>query len=125
MPFAQRRTLLLIGVVLLVGAWAGTGCAGSSSTTVTPTGVVYEVVVPAGTYEEVNRGTLVDLLPPIINAKVGDEFVVINEDKVTHIIGPFSVRPGETLRHIWATPAIIQGECTVLVGDQVQIIVTA
>jgi len=101
MPFVQRRTLLLIGVVLLVGAWAGTGCAGSSSTTVTPTGVVYEVVVPAGTYEEVNRGTLVDLLPPIINAKVGDEFVVINEDKVTHIIGP------------------------VLVGDQVQIIVTA
>jgi hypothetical protein len=125
MPFVQRRTLLLIGVVLLVGAWTGTGCAGPSSTTVTATGVVYEVIVPAGTYEEVNRGTLIDLLPPIINAKVGDEFVVINEDKVTHIIGPFSVRPGETVRHIWAAPAIIQGECTVLVGDQVQIIVTA
>lgn len=119
----QRRSLVLLGVVVFVGAWTGISCAGPTST-VAPTGVVYKVVVPAGTYEKVVRGGLVDLLPPIINAHVGDEFVVVNEDKVTHIIGPFSIRPGETLRHIWATPAVIQGKCTVLVDDQVQIIVT-
>jgi plastocyanin len=83
------------------------------------TGDVFEVVVPMGTFEQVMRGEFVDLLPSIIEVSVGDEFVVVNEDKVTHTIGPFSVRPGETLRHVWQTVDTIQGECSVLMSDNV------
>jgi hypothetical protein len=83
------------------------------------TGEVFEVVVPMGTFEKVMRGEFVDLLPSIIEVSVGDEFVVVNEDKVTHTIGPFSVRPGETLRHVWQTVDTIQGDCSVLMSDNV------
>lgn len=89
------------------------------------TGVVYEVVVPMGTYESTMRGELVDLLPAVLDVKVGDEFVVVNEDVFTHNIGPFTVRPGETVRHVWKTPDTIIGECSLLMGDAVTINVTA
>jgi hypothetical protein len=87
--------------------------------------VVYEVVVPLGTYESTMRGEFVDLLPAELDVKVGDEFVVVNEDEFTHTIGPFSIRPGETLRHVWQTPDTIRGECSLLMGDAVTINVTA
>lgn len=91
----------------------------TSSSGVPLTGESYEVVVPLGTFEKVMRGEFVDLLPSIIEVSVGDEFVVVNDDKVTHTIGPFSVRPGETLRHVWQSVDTIQGECSVLMSDNV------
>lgn len=101
------------------------GCAGGESSTPPTTGSVYEVVVPAGTYESTMRGELIDLMPAVLDVKVGDEFVVVNEDEFTHAIGPFTVRPGETLRHIWRTPDTIVGECSLLMGDAVTINVTS
>ena len=106
----------------IVAGTALTSCSAQESgqpSGVPLTGEVYEVVVPMGTFEQVMRGEFVDLLPSIIEVNVGDEFVVVNEDKVTHTIGPFSVRPGETLRHVWQTVDTIQGDCSVLMSDNV------
>lgn len=120
-PRSRRIWLaLLLAFIPLTSA-----CSGDDSATPAPTGVVYEVKVPMGTYEDTMRGELVDLLPAVLEVKVGDEFVVVNEDEFTHNIGPFTVRPGETLRHIWQTPDTIVGECSLLMGDAVTIIVTA
>lgn len=111
--------------LLLVAVSPASSCSTNESSTPSTTGVVYEVVVPMGTYENTMRGELVDLLPAVLDVKVGDEFVVINEDEFTHNIGPFTVRPGETLRHVWQTPDTIIGECSLLMGDAVTINVTA
>lgn len=118
-----RKTLAVLVACIVTGT-ALTSCSGQESGTpsgVPLTGEVYEVVVPMGTFEQVMRGEFVDLLPSIIEVNVGDEFVVVNEDKVTHTIGPFSVRPGETLRHVWQTVDTIQGDCSVLMSDNVTI----
>ena len=111
--------------VLLTIASIVSACSGSNSSSTATTGAVYEVVVPWGTYESTMRGELVDLLPAVLDVKVGDEFVVVNEDEFTHTIGPFTVRPGETMRHIWKKPETILGECSLLMGDAVTINVTA
>jgi hypothetical protein len=114
------RALTVIALVTAIS-----GCTGSDTTTPSTTGAVYEVVVPAGTYESTMRGELVDLMPAVLDVKVGDTFVVVNQDKFTHTIGPFTVRPGETLRHVWLTPDTILGECSLLMGEAVTINVTA
>ena len=116
-----RKAVAVLAAMIVAGT-ALTACATQDSgapSGVPLTGEVYEVVVPMGTFEQVMRGEFVDLLPSIIEVSVGDEFVVVNEDKVTHTIGPFSVRPGETLRHVWQTVDTIQGECSVLMSDNV------
>lgn len=116
------RKLLAVLAACIVAGTALTACSTQESgqpSGVPLTGEVYEVVVPMGTFEQVMRGEFVDLLPSIIEVNVGDEFVVVNEDKVTHTIGPFSVRPGETLRHVWQTVDTIQGDCSVLMSDNV------
>ncbi|NDD84799.1 hypothetical protein EBZ38_11105 [bacterium] len=48
-----------------------------------------------------------------------------NNDTFTHVIGPFSVRPGETLSHYWTQVATIEGDCTILLNDRVLIIITS
>ena len=112
-------------VVLMAVVSIASACSTNESSSPSTTGAVYEVVVPWGTYENTMRGELVDLLPAVLDVKVGDEFVVVNEDEFTHTIGPFTVRPGETLRHIWKKPDTILGECSLLMGDAVTINVTA
>jgi hypothetical protein len=100
-------------------------CSNTETSSVVTTGTVLRVVVPAGTFDAVARGEFVDLLPEIVQVKVGDEFVVVNNDTFTHVIGPFSVRPGETLSHYWSQVATIEGDCTILLNDRVLIIVTS
>ena len=119
-----RKFVTVLGVIVaastaLIGLQACSNDTSTSPNGVPLTGEIYEVVVPMGTFEKVMRGEFVDLLPSIIEVSVGDEFVVVNEDKVTHTIGPFSVRPGETLRHVWQSVDTIQGECSVLMSDNV------
>lgn len=112
-------------LVALVASTALVGACSSqqegSSKVVPLTGESYEVVVPLGTFERKMRGEFVDLLPSIIEVSVGDEFVVVNDDEVTHSIGPFSVRPGETLRHVWQSVDTIEGDCSVLMSDNITI----
>ncbi len=67
------------------------------------------------------RGILVDLIPRRLRVHVGDEFVVTNNDVMTHVVGPFTVRPGETFRYFWTKPGIIKGECTIRMNETVEI----
>ncbi len=108
---------MMLGVV--------TSCSNTATPSVVTTGAVLRVVIPAGTFDAVVRGEFVDLLPEIVQVKVGDEFVVVNNDSFTHVIGPFSVRPNETLHHYWTQVATIEGDCTILLNDRVLIIITS
>lgn len=122
---AASKSRFLWSALLLTFVAISSACSSNESSTPATTGAVFKVVVPFGTYESTMRGELVDLLPAVLDVKVGDEFVVVNEDEFTHTIGPFTVRPGETMRHVWQTPDTILGECSLLMGDAVTINVTA
>ena len=120
-----RRTIISFGVFVFMISGIVASCSNTETSSVVTTGTVLRVVVPAGTFDAVARGEFVDLLPEIVQVKVGDEFVVVNNDTFTHVIGPFSVRPGETLHHYWSQVTTIEGDCTILLNDRVLIIVTS
>ena len=125
MKLRTRRTIIAFGVFVVMISGIVASCSNTETSSVVTTGTVLRVVVPAGTFDAVARGEFVDLLPEIVQVKVGDEFVVVNNDTFTHVIGPFSVRPGETLSHYWSQVATIEGDCTILLNDRVLIIVTS
>lgn len=88
--------------------------AGDDSERVTPSGVVWSYVVPAGTQAKADRGEFVaDILPEQLTIAVGDTVTILNEDSVTHSFGPFTVRPGESQKMTFAEPGYFFGVCTV------------
>lgn len=105
-----RRALIAAALLL-------SGCAAAS-------GEERLVDIPSGTFERVMRGEFVDLLPSRVEARVGDVLVIDNQDVVTHVVGPFRVRPGERLRHVWTKPGVYEGDCTLSASDHVRIVVT-
>lgn len=121
---AKRRTgisrfAFAIATVLNIGLI--TSCSQPSVKIIEPTGVVTSYVVPAGTNLRVLRGEIVQIIPRKLEVHVGDEIIIENQDDVLHMIGPFNVRPGETLRHVWAIVGTIEGDCTFIPGQKVTI----
>jgi plastocyanin len=84
----------------------------------------YRVVVPAGTGTRLDAGEQVVLVDSDLRLSVNDTFVVENRDDRTHEVGPFTVRPGETLRHTFTTPGRYEGACTIHPSGSVVITVT-
>lgn len=84
----------------------------------------YRVVVPAGTGTRLDAGEDVVLVDADLRLSVNDTFVVENRDDRTHEVGPFTVRPGETLRHTFTTPGRYEGACTIHPSGSVVITVT-
>lgn len=115
------RTPMLIGGVLLLVVVLGLGFVllrGGSQ----PTQLTY--VIPAGTGTRIDAGEQVELIPTQLDLKVGDSMVVTNQDSRTHVVGPFSVRAGETITYNFSRPSVYKGECTVHTGGEVTITVT-
>ena len=87
-------------------------------------GVVRTYLIPAGTRDRMDRGIFTeDIMPEQVTVDIGDTVVVVNEDKVTHTLGPFTVRAGETQRMVFSEPGYYFGVCTV--GDHDTITITA
>lgn len=113
--------LLLVGTALFVT----TACGSSSpeSRVIVESGVVANYLIPPGAAERVSRGEYLDIVPDVIRARVGDVIVIDNQDSALHTVGPFTVRPGERLRHMWTTVGTLSGACSTKVNDQVTIII--
>jgi len=105
--------LLMLGLV--------TGCDQPQVRIVEPTGVVANYVIKVGTYQRLLRGEIFDVFPRELEVHVGDEIVIENQDSFNHMIGPFGIRAGETLRHVWASAGTIEGECTFIPDQKVTI----
>ena len=108
-------------LTIVIGIGLITSCGQSNVRVVEPTGVIDRYVVVAGTYQRVLRGEIVQIIPRTLEVHVGDEIIIENQDNVTHMIGPFNVRSGETLRHVWASAGTIEGDCTFIPDQKVTI----
>jgi hypothetical protein len=75
-------------------------------------GSTYGVVIPAGTGKRIASGFHLYLIPEDLQLHVGDALVVVNQDSQVHEVGPFFVRPGETMRHTFTEPGRFVGACT-------------
>ncbi len=83
-----------------------------------------EVVVEAGTWERIEAGEVVELLPRTLRVDVGDTLVVVNDDDHMHEVGPYTVGPGQTVRQTFTSPGTIEGVCTLHPDGEITIVVS-
>ncbi|MDJ0498580.1 MAG: hypothetical protein QNJ89_12175 [Acidimicrobiia bacterium] len=76
-------------------------------------GADYSYTIPAGSGEAIDRGEPLDVLPDSLEVRVGELFELINEDNRGHLVGPFFVGAGETVRQRFNAPGSFIGICTV------------
>ncbi|MDH4145123.1 MAG: hypothetical protein OEY23_08140 [Acidimicrobiia bacterium] len=105
--------LLALGLVV-----AGTGCGGSDGiaterVAAAPGEAEYRFVIPAGAGLAYDAGEPLEILPADLDVRVGEEIEIVNEDDRGHLVGPFFVGAGETLRQRFASEGEYEGECTV------------
>ena len=75
--------------------------------------VDYFYLIPAGSGEAIDRGEPLDILPRELTVQVGETLELVNEDDRGHLVGPFFVGAGETVRQRFNAPGTFIGECTV------------
>ena len=75
--------------------------------------VDYAYTIPAGSGEAIDRGEPLDILPRTLEVKVGEVLELVNEDDRGHLVGPFFVGAGETMRQRFSATGSFIGACTV------------
>ena len=115
----MTRLLLPVIVVALLVAGCSSDQPGLFANDQSKDAPNYTYVIPAGTGEAIDRGESPDILPQELDVKVGEIIELINEDDRGHLIGPFFVGKGETLRQRFTSPGEFIGECSVHVSGQI------
>jgi len=110
------RPVRFLTGVLLVAAIAGCGDDRAATLEVGDAGRApadYSYSIPAGAGDAYDRGEPLDILPGEMVVSVGQVIEIVNEDDRGHLVGPFYVGAGETLRQRFASPGTYEGICTV------------
>jgi plastocyanin len=81
--------------------------------------------IPAGTGERMDRGEPVEILPAVLDARVGDVISIVNEDDRGHVVGPFYVGRHESLTQRFTSPGTFSGRCSVHPSGEVELNVHA
>ncbi|MGF1599890.1 MAG: hypothetical protein ACFCVK_23760 [Acidimicrobiales bacterium] len=84
----------------------------------------HHFVIPAGSGDAIDRGEALEILPPELSLEVGEVLEIVNDDDRGHLVGPFFVGAGETLRQRFASPGEYQGICTVHPSGEFTLTVT-
>lgn len=85
----------------------------------------YEYLIPDGAGVALDAGTPLSILPAQLDAKVGETVEIVNDDDRGHLVGPWFVGAGETLRQTFASPGEFIGECTVHPSGTIRVIISA
>lgn len=119
-PARQRRWALLAALAAVLLGVAVAACGGNGD----GRGQVYEIVVPLGTQERLNRGETVSVMPSLLEFRVGDTLRIRNEDVVTQAVGPYEVRPGEQFELRYGSPGHYEGMCSLSEDEVYEIVIT-
>lgn len=85
----------------------------------------YDFVIPVGAGVALDAGTPLEILPARLDAVVGQTIQIVNEDDRGHLVGPWFVGAGETLRQTFKSPGEFVGECSVHPSGQIQVVISA
>lgn len=114
--------LLVIGVALL-SAGCGSDTGEIQLEDATAPEADYSFTIPAGAGEAYDRGEPLEILPGEFRVVVGDVIEIVNQDDRGHLVGPFYVGEGETLRQRFASPGEFVGICTVHPSGELVLVV--
>jgi plastocyanin len=115
---SDRWRMVLLGLVLLTSAGALALVIQSQLAT-----ELVQVEVAAGTAERLAAGEPIELLPATLEVAVGDRLEIVNNDHVTHQVGPYTVAPGQILRQSFTSPGTLEGACTLHPSGAIRIVV--
>lgn len=120
----MRRAASLILAVAIVAA-----CGGEPAVLIedeTDLGAAdYAYVIPLGAGEALDEGRPLEILPGEMTVVVGEVIEIVNDDDRGHLVGPFFVGAGETLRQRFASPGEFIGVCTVHPSGELQLEIVA
>jgi hypothetical protein len=106
----------VLGAVLVLAVTAAACGGGSEQLGVEDAGSIpadYSYEIPAGAGDAFDRGEPLEILPGEMRVSVGEVIEIVNQDGRGHLVGPFYVGAGETLRQRFASPGEFIGVCTV------------
>lgn len=86
--------------------------------------VQHDYVIVPGTAERLARGERVDVVPRVIEARVGDVIRVRNDDSDAAFVGPFFIEAGGTMTQRAVSPGVMEGECTTHADGKLTFVVT-
>lgn len=83
------------------------------------------IIIPEGTTEMLRAGQDPGLITGDIVLKLSEQHVLIieNHDSFAHMVGPFFIGVGESVRQTFTRPAIYEGGCSIHEDEQVRIVV--
>ena len=111
--------MLIAGILGLVAA----GCGGSEDAG--PEEPTYSFLIPAGSAERIAQGETLDILPRELVAQLNETVIIVNEDDEAHLLGPWFVGPGETLRQRFTTAGVFEDSCSVHPSGKFTVVVEA
>lgn len=121
----RHRTLVFVLAAVVFVAAACGGDEAGLDVDVDPQGPAdHAFVIPVGAGEALDAGNPLEILPAELPVRVGEIIEIVNEDDRGHLVGPFYVGAGETLRQQFASPGEYIGECTVHPSGQIVVTVT-
>ena len=85
----------------------------------------YDYTIPVGAGLALDAGTPLEILPGSFDARVGQTIQIVNEDDRGHLVGPWFVGAGETMRQTFKTTGEFVGDCTVHPSGQIVVTVSA
>lgn len=129
-PVVFRRVLarLIVACLACTGFAVLTSCSGDEIEVVQAqpeAAPSYSYVIPAGAGVALDEGTPLEILPARLDAKVGETIQIVNNDDRGHLVGPWFVGGGETLRQTFTSAGEFLGECTVHPSGQIRVIISA
>ena len=111
---ARTALFALVAVALVVTGFVVATVAISSGTT-------FEVVIPAGTGAAIDAGEPTDAVPAVIDLEVGDTLRIVNDDTRPHVLGPWTVLPGEEVSYTFDQAEDYSAACSAHVDRAVRI----
>lgn len=84
----------------------------------------YAYLIPAGAGLALDAGTPLEILPARLDASVGETIEIVNEDDRGHLVGPWFVGGGETLRQTFTSAGEFLGECTVHPSGEIRVVIS-
>ncbi|MEA2001895.1 MAG: hypothetical protein U9N84_08435 [Actinomycetota bacterium] len=73
----------------------------------------YSYTIPLGSGEAIDSGEPLEILPGSLVVEVGQVLELVNHDDRGHLVGPFFVGAGETLRQRFNAAGEFIGACSV------------
>ncbi|MFW2382479.1 MAG: cupredoxin domain-containing protein [Acidimicrobiales bacterium] len=117
-----------VGVFAVAVVFALSACGGSDDAfgvaDAPGTGAAeFSYEIPVGAGEQLDAGTPLEILPAELLATVGQSIEIVNLDDRGHLVGPWYVGAGETLRQEFTSPGEFIGICTVHPSGEIKVIV--